>query len=642
MDYFQVVSGCHNQRDGIYYTQVRHVAIFMLSRLKNSLIGSPLPTKQLSEKRLNKIRALAAFSPDALSSIAYANQEIYLGLLVAGSAGLGLAWPIGLAITLLLVIVAMSYFQTIQGYPSGGGSYVVARENLGNLPGLIAGAALLIDYLLTAAVSLTAGVEAIASAFPSLYKVRVEIALVLLFLITIANLRGLRETGTIMAIPVYLFLLTYLPMLVYGLVVLFTDGRVPIASVAPPASHPLTLFLIMHTFATGCTALTGVEAISNGVPAFKSPESKNAGRTLIVMAVLMGILFAGSIGLTQFLGIIAAPHETILSALARKLLGSGFAYVLIQFSTMLILAVAANTSFAGFPRLAAILAKDGFLPRQFTGLGDRLVFANGIVSLSVATGVLIIIFGGTSHLLIPLFAVGVFLAFTLSQAGMVRHWWRDRTNNLRWLPKAFINALGALATFATLLIVGISKFREGAWIIVLLIPIFVVAFRRIQLHYQNVGKQLSLRGLPPDLKPLPPLRLVIPVSGVHRGIIEAMDFALSISKDVTGIYIELEPGAGERVLKEWKCWWPDVPLVVIPSPYRSIIRPLLDYLDEDDLKHNDGTLAAVVLPEFIPARWWQQLLHNQTSLLIKTALLYRRRTKGFQRIIIDVPYHLKK
>ena len=614
----------------------------MLTRLKNTLIGSPLPTQQLSEKRLNKIRALAAFSPDALSSIAYANQEIYLGLLVAGSAGLGLAWPIGLAITLLLVIVAMSYFQTIQGYPSGGGSYVVARENLGTLPGLVAGAALLIDYLLTAAVSLTAGVEAIASAFPSLYSIRVEIALVLLFLITIANLRGLRETGTIMAIPVYLFLFTYLPMLVYGMFVLFTHGSVSVASVAPPASQPLTLFLILHTFATGCTALTGVEAISNGVPAFKSPESKNAGRTLIVMAVLMGILFAGSIGLTQYLGIIAAPHETILSALARKLLGSGFAYVLIQFSTMLILAVAANTSFAGFPRLAAILAKDGFLPRQFTGLGDRLVFANGIISLSVATGVLIIIFGGTSHLLIPLFAVGVFLAFTLSQAGMVRHWWRDRKDNLRWLPKAIINGFGALATFATLLIVGISKFREGAWIIVLLIPIFVVAFRRIRQHYQNVGKQLSLRGLPPDLKPSPHLRLVIPVSGVHRGIIEAMDFALSISKDVTGVYIELEPGAGEQVLKDWECWWPDVPLVILRSPYRSIIRPLLEYLDEDDRKHNDGTLAAVVLPEFIPAKWWQQLLHNQTSLMIKTALLYRRRTQGFQRIIIDVPYHLKK
>jgi amino acid transporter len=614
----------------------------MLSKLKSALIGTPLPTQQLAEKRLNKIRALAAFSPDALSSIAYANQEIFLGLVVAGSAGLVLAWPIGLAITLLLVIVATSYYQTIQGYPSGGGSYVVARENLGTLPGLVAAAALLIDYLLTAAVSLTAGVEAIASAFPALHDYRIEIALLLLAIIMIANLRGLRETGTLMAIPVYLFLFTYIPMLIYGLVVLYTEGRVPITSVAPPATQPLTIFLILHTFSTGCTALTGIEAISNGVPAFKTPESKNAGKTLLVMTILMVILFAGSIGLTQFLGVIAAPNETILSALARRLLGSGPAYVLIQISTMLILAVAANTSFAGFPRLAAILAQDGFLPRQLTGLGDRLVFANGIVALSVATGVLIILFGGESHLLIPLFAVGVFLAFTLSQAGMVKHWWRERQKNHHWLTKAAINGLGATATFTTLIIVAISKFSEGAWIIVMLLPLIVFAFQRIQLHYLNVGKQLSLRGLPPDLKPLPPLRLVIPISGVHRGIIEAMDFALSISKHITAVYIELEPGSSEKMRKEWEAWWPDVPLVILPSPYRSIIQPLLDYLDQTDMEHNDGTQAAVVLPEFIPAKWWHALLHNQSSTLIKAALLFRRRTPGYQRIVIDVPYRLKK
>jgi amino acid transporter len=614
----------------------------MFGKFKSVLIGTPLPTRKLAEKRVNKFRALAAFSPDALSSIAYANQEIYLGLVVAGSAGLGLAWPIGLTITLLLVIVAMSYYQIIQAYPSGGGSYTVARENLGTLPGLIAAAALLIDYLLTAAVSLTAGVEAIASAFPGLYGIRIEIALGLLAIITIANLRGLRETGSLMAIPVYLFLVTYLPMLAYGAFQLFTQGSVSITAVAPPASQPLTLFLILHTFATGCTALTGIEAISNGIPAFNPPETKNAGRTLIVMAILMGILFTGSIGLTQFLGILAGQNETILSALARRLLGSGAAYLLIQFSTMLILAVAANTSFAGFPRLAAILAKDGFLPRQFTGLGDRLVFANGIVALSVATGILIVLFGGHSHLLIPLFAVGVFLAFTLSQAGMVRHWWRERVNNLRWFPKAAINGFGAIATFATLLTVGVSKFVEGAWITVFLLPIIIFAFQRIRLHYKNVGKQLSMRGLPPDIKPLPPLRLVVPVSGVHRGIIGAMDLAQSISKDVTAVYVELEPGAGEQVLKDWICWWPDVPLIILPSPYRSIIRPLLEYLDEDDRQHNDGTLAAVVLPEFIPARWWQALLHNQTSLMIRAALLYRRRTHGFQRVIIDVPYHLRR
>lgn len=614
----------------------------MLSRIRSALIGTPLPTRMLAEKRLNKIRALAAFSPDALSSIAYANQEIYLGLVVAGSAGLSLAWPIGLAITALLAMVALSYYQTIQGYPSGGGSYVVARENLGILPGLITAAALLIDYLLTAAVSLTAGVEAIASAFPILHDYRIAIALFLLVIITIANLRGLRETGSIMAIPVYLFLFTYLPMLIYGIVVLFTRGQTSVQAPSSIVTQPVTLFLILHTFATGCTALTGIEAISNGVPAFMPPESKNAGRTLIVMAVLMAVLFAGSIGLTQFLGVTASPHETILSALARKLLGGGTGYFIIQVATMLILAVAANTSFAGFPRLAAILAKDGFLPRQFTGLGDRLVFANGIVILSVATGFLIILFGGNSHLLIPLFAVGVFLAFTLSQAGMVKHWWRERQKNLQWLPKAIINSLGALATFTTLLIVGISKFRDGAWITVLLIPLIVIGFKRIRDHYKDVGKQLSLRGLPPDLKPMPPLRVVVPVSGVHRGIIPAMDFALSISKNVTGLYIELDPGAGERFRKDWQAWWPDVPLVVLPSPYRSIISPLLDYLDQTDQEHNDGMLAAVVLPEFIPAKWWQQLLHNQTSLLLKAALLYRRRTIGFQRIIIDVPYHLKK
>jgi len=612
----------------------------MLSRLKNTVIGSPLPTQQLAENRLNKIRALAAFSPDALSSIAYANQEIYLGLVVAGAAGLVLAWPIGLVIVGVLVIVAISYYQTIHGYPSGGGSYIVARANIGTLPGLIAAGALLLDYLLCAAVSLTAGVDAIASAFPNLWPYKTIIALGLLGLIMLANLRGLRETGTFMAVPVYLFLFTYIPMLIYGAIHLWMEGPTPMVTVAPPPVQPLSLFLIMHTFATGCTALTGIEAISNGVPAFKQPESKNAGRTLIVMAILMGILFVGSIGLTQFLGVIAGPQETILSALARHLLGSGPAYVLIQLSTLLILAVAANTSFADFPRLSAILARDGFLPRQFTGLGDRLVFTNGIVFLTIAAGVLIVIFRGNSHLLIPLFAIGAFLAFTLSQAGMVIHWFRERTQN--WRLKAFLNGLGAFATATTLLIITISKFREGAWITVLLIPIFVFVFLRIHQHYIDVGKQLSLRGLPPDLKPTPPMRLVVPVSGIHRGIVDAMDFAQSISKDITALYIELDPGTGEELSKEWECWWPDIPLVVLPSPYRSIIRPLLDYLDEDDRKHNDGTLAAVVLPEFIPAKWWQQLLHNQTSLLIKTALLYRRRTLGFQRIIIDVPYHLKK
>ncbi|MDD3825839.1 MAG: APC family permease [Anaerolineae bacterium] len=610
----------------------------MFGRLRHFLVGHPLPTQQLGEERLNKVRALAAFSPDALSSIAYANQEIYLALMLAGSAGLSLAAPIGLAITGLLLIVALSYYQTIHGYPSGGGSYVVARENLGTLPGLVAAAALMVGYLLTAAVSLTAGVEALASAFPALWDYRVPAALLLLGLITLLNLRGLRESGTLMAIPVYLFLVTYLPMLGYGLVRLVAGGPAPLASVAPAPVQPLTIALILQAFSSGCTALTGIEAISNGVPAFRAPEARNAGRTLMVMALLMALLFLGSTGLVQALAVVAGPQETILSALTRRVWGGGAGYLLIQGATMLILTVAANTSFAGFPRLTAILAGDGFVPRQLAGLGDRLVFSNGILVLAGATAVLIVLFGGDSHALVPLFAVGVFLAFTLSQAGMVLHW--HRTRGPRWQLKAVLNAAGAVATGGTVLVIASNRFFQGAWITLALIPILVIAFWQVRRHYRQVAAQLSLRGLAPPTPPLPHPRVVVPISGVHRGVIIAMAFARSISEDVTGVYIELEPGAAERVRERWMEWWPDVPLVVQPSPYRSIVGPLLDYLDETDRRHNDGQLATVVLPEFVPARWWQNLLHNQTTWLIKTALLYRRRQLGYQRVIIDVPYHL--
>jgi len=612
----------------------------MSTSLKDLLIGPPLPTHQLAEKRLNKIRALAAFSPDALSSIAYANEEIFLGLVIAGSAGLTLAWPIGLTIVGLLAIVALSYSQTIHGYPSGGGSWIVARANLGTVPGLVAGAALLIDYLLTAAVSLTAGVAAIASAFPVLWPHRVELALVLLGVITLINLRGLKETGTLMAIPVYLFLFTYLPMLAYGAVRAVLDGPGSLAANAPPAAQPLTTFLVLHAFAAGCTALTGIEAISNGVPAFQPPESRNARRTLLVMAVLMGLLFVGSIGLTQYLAVVAGPQETILSALARRLLGNGPVYLLIQASTMLILAVAANTSFADFPRVTALLAKDGFLPSPLFNLGDRLVFANGIIVLAVATGVLIVVFGGDAHALVPLFAIGAFLAFTLSQAGMVVHWWRERGSG--WWLKAAINGIGSVATGTAVLIIGVSKFADGAWITILVIPAMVVGFLKIRAHFREVGQQLSLRGLPPNLKPFPPPRVVVPISGVHRGTVDAITYARSIARGVTAVYIELEPGAGQRIRQDFANWWPDVPLVILPSPYRSIVGPLLDFLDKTDRQHNDGQLAAVVLPEFIPAKWWQSLLHNQTAWLIKAALLYNRRRFGFQRVIIDVPHYLRR
>ncbi len=603
------------------------------------LVGSPLPTGRLEEERLNKVRALAAFSPDALSSIAYANQEIYLGLVVAGAAGLGYSFPIALAITGLLIILALSYFQTIHAYPGGGGSYTVARENLGTGLGLVAAAALLIDYLLTAAVSLTAGVAALASAFPGLWPYRTGLALLLLLIITLANLRGLRETGTLMAIPVYFFLFSYLAMLAFGVVRALLEGPASFAATAPPQTQPVGTFLILHTFAAGCTALTGVEAISNGVPAFRPPQSKNAGLTLLLMAFLMGTLFLGSVGLTQYFGVVAGPEETVLSALARRILGQNAAYLLVQVGTLLVLAVAANTSYAGFPRLASILARDGYLPRQLSQLGDRLVFSNGIILLAGLTGLLIVAFGGDTHALIPLFAVGVFLAFTLSQAGMVAHWFRQRGPG--WFPKALFNGLGALTTAGTFFIVGVSKFLEGAWIVALLIPLLVSGFLGVRRHYRQVARSLTLRGLPPSLRPLPGPRIVLPVAGVHRGVIEALRFARGISNDITAVYVEVEPGSAEKVRREWEEWGMGVPLVVVPSPYRSVVGPLLDYLEQTDHEHNDGQLATLLLPEFIPRHWWHFFFHNQTAMLIRLALLYRRHRRGRGRAIIDVPFYLE-
>lgn len=612
----------------------------MIGRIKEILIGSPLPTQLLKHERLDNVRALAAFSPDALSSIAYANQEIYLGLVVAGAAGLALAFPIGLVITLLLAIVAFSYLQTIHGYPSGGGSYVAARENLGTIVGLVTAAALMMGYILTAAVSITAGVAAIASAFPELWPYRVSLSLIFLLLITLINLRGARETGTIMAIPVYLFLSIYLPMLIYGLYISVRNGQAfPIMPLGLD-TQPVTLYLLLRTFSAGCTALTGIEAISNGVPSFQPPESKNAGRTLIIMAILMVILFLGSISLTQYLGILPGPDETILSALAHRILGRGAAYFSIQAATMLILVVAANTSFSGYPRLASVLAKDGFLPRQLTGLGDRLVHANGILLLSLAAGLLIVLFGGDTHALVPLFAVGVFSAFTLSQAGMVVHWWRERGR--RWWLKAAVNGLGALATGTTVIVIGASKFLEGAWITIGLVPLLVATFMHIHAHYEEVANELSMGGSSCSLQMMPSPRLIIPISGVHRGVVQAVAFAESITDDLKAVYVEVDPGAGQAILEKWKRYWPEIPLAIVPSPYRSIVGPLLDFLDEEDRQHHDGQLAIIVLPEIVPARWWHGILHNQTAWLLKAAFLYRRRRLGFTRVIIDVPFHLRK
>ncbi len=449
----------------------------MFRKTKNHVLARPRATQQLDRKRVNKIEGLAAFSPDGLASIGYADQEIYLGLVIAGSIGLAYAFPIALAITTLLAILALSYYQIVQKYPRGGGSYAVARTTLGTVPGMVTAAALVVDYLLNVAVSLTAGVDAIASAFPQLWPHRVVLSLLVLGAITALNLRGMRESGIGMVIPVYVFLFTYLPLLAYGGMRLYLGDPVSPPSIPLP-TQPLTTALLLHTFATGCTAMTGIEAISNGVPSFRPPAAKNAGKTMIFMAFLMGTLLLGSIGLIQYLAVVAGPQETILSALARRLLGSGPAYLIIQASTMLILTVGANTSFVGLPRLMSVMATDGFLPKSLANSNSSSVFVNGILLLGLSAGVLIVLFSGESHALIPLFAVGVFLAWTLSQTGMVVHWRRERGK--LWKLKATLNGAGALATGVTFVIVGANKFLEGAWIAVILVPILVVLF--LQIH----------------------------------------------------------------------------------------------------------------------------------------------------------------
>lgn len=608
--------------------------------LREWLIGPPLPTQRATEERLSKRQALAAFSPDALASIAYANQEIFLGLVVAGAAGLAWSWPIALSITLVLVIVGLSYYQTIQAYPQGGGSYTVAKENLGTTIGLIAAAALMIDYLLNAAVSATAGIAALTSAFPALAPYRVTLALVLLGVITVLNLRGVRESGKALAWPVYGFVGTYLLLIGVGLVRTRFEPAGDLLVSAPPPVQTLTLMVIWHAFASGCTALTGVEAISNGVPAFRPPEARQAGMTLLVMIGLMGGLFLGTVGLTQYFAVIPAGNETILSALTHRLVGSGVLYYLVQSITLLMLAIATNTSFAGFPRLASILAQDGYLPRQLAFLGDRLVYSNGIIMLSILSMALVILFGGDTHALIPLFAVSAFMAFTLSQAGMVRHWWHTQTRG--WPLSLALNGIGTVSTGLALLLVIVAQLLHGAWMVLVLVPLLVLGFRAIKVHYLEVGRELTLHGLPPDLRPLPAPRIVIPISGVHRGVIEAVRYARAISDKVTVVYVEVMPGGAEKVRRAWEQWQPDIPLVVVPSPYRSTLEPFLEFLDRTDREHNDGQLATVLLPEFVPAHWWQMPLHNQTAWLFKMALLYRRRRYGRGRAMIDVPFFLRR
>jgi amino acid transporter len=619
----------------------------MEGKFSRILFGDPLTTSDSVHERLSKKKALAVFSSDALSSVAYAPEEILLALVVGGAALLKYTLPVAIGITVLLIIVAISYYQTIHAYPSGGGAYIVAHENLGVWPGLTAAAALLIDYVLTVSVSITAGVGAITSAFPAVLPYRVPIALIAILLITWANLRGVRESGTIFSVPTYGFIGIMVTLIILGIFQLITGSISPLATTLPSkaatGTEVVAFVLLLRAFASGTTALTGVEAISNGIPAFKRPESDNAGKTLVMMTILLAVMFLGTSLLASTLGVVPLARETVVSQIGRAVFGSGLLYLILQAATALILFLAANTSYADFPRLSAILARDRYLPRQLSNLGDRLVFNNGIIALAMAASVLVILFRAETHRLIPLYAVGVFLSFTLSQAGMVRHWNSLRYDGWRW--KMVVNAVGMLSTGIVLVVITAGKFTHGAWIVLTLLPIFVWIFYTINQHYISVADQLSLSQMKPTKCKSRTTRkhhkIVVPISSLHRGTLQALQFARSLSKDITAVAVDIEPRTTTRIQELWPEWCGEIPLIIIDSPYRSTIGPLIHYIEQVDGRDPDRGPAVVVLPEFITAKWWHELLHNQTARMIKRALIYRRGESGTDRVVIDVPYHLR-
>jgi amino acid transporter len=615
------------------------------SALKRLLVGRPLSSAESEHQRLTKRIALAVFSSDAISSTAYATEEILRVLVpLAGMAALDSLIPIAFVVVILLAIVAFSYRQTIFAYPSGGGSYVVSRENLGVNPSLVAGASLLTDYILTVSVSVAAGVAAITSAFPELRSRTVSICLLLILLITVANLRGVKESGRTFAVPTYVYIVSLALLVGIGLFRSFGGslGRLP----PDPAAleeiteygklmSGITLFALMRAFSSGAVALTGVEAISNGVPAFRRPESKNAATTLMWMAGILGTFFFGISVLAHRLAPTVQHEggETILSLLGRAVFGhNSLMYFVLQVSTAAILVLAANTAFADFPRLSSIIARDGFLPRQLFNRGDRLVFSNGVVVLAVLAGTLLVVVKGEVTHLIPLYAVGVFTSFTLSQVGMVRHHLTERESG--WRGSTVINAVGATATGIVLLVVGVSKFTKGAWLPIIVIPLVVMLLKGIKRHYDLVRSSLAIpeNWRPPRLNHT----VVVLVGGVHRGVLEAMAYARSLAPNhLVAVTVVSDEEEQERIQHAWEANGLDTPLDIVYSPYRELSRPILKFIDEIDARWGND-IVTVLIPEVVVRKWWEQLLHNQTALFLKGRLLFREGV-----VVTSVPYHLR-
>jgi amino acid transporter len=617
------------------------------------LFGRPLPTADAPHQAVGKAIGLAVFSSDNLSSTAYATQEILTILALAGTAAFTLVVPISFAIVGLLVLVTLSYEQTIHAYPSGGGAYIVARDNLGELPAQVAGAALLMDYVLTVSVSIASGVAQLTSAFPSLFPFRVALSIAFIVAVMLVNLRGVRESGAVFAVPTYFFITILLLTVGAGLVRQALGSLHPVPDPPPLAvlgAQPVTLFLVLHAFSSGTTAVTGVEAISNGIPAFKEPRSRNAGITLLWMAGILGGLFLGISALAGPVGAVPSERETVISQLARAVWdGRGPLYLATIGATTLILVLAANTAFADFPRLSAIQAADGYLPRQLTYRGSRLVYSRGIGLLAAVASLLVFVFDASVTSLIPLYCIGVFLSFTLSQAGMARRWRKSGRlrpgqeveergslvrHDRRWLPKMILNGVGAALTALVTLVFVVTKFHDGAWVIVVLIPVLVAGFYRIHRHYAALAGRLSLErfGPPPRVDRH---RVILPIAGIHRGSLAALRYARALSEDVTAVYVSTDPAGAEAVERKWGLWGAGVRLVVVNSPYRLLLEPLVDYIRMLSARRQPNEIITVVVPQFLPHRSWHNLLHSQTAVMLRLALLFE---PGI--VITSVPYQV--
>jgi len=586
----------------------------MPGAVRRLLVGRPLSTDRAEHEKVGPLGGMALFAPDAMSSVAYGPEEVLIVLVAAGVVGLTYAIPVGIALAVLVAIVATSYRQTVQEYPSGGGAYVVARENLGLLPAQIAGAALLTDYVLTVAVSVASGMAAITAAFPALHAHHVALAVGSVVVIAVVNLRGVRESAAAFFLPIYGFIACVGLVIVVGLWRMATGTLEPLPPHTLEVTSGLSAFLVLRAFSSGCASLTGIEAVANGVQAFREPRGANAAKVMSAIAIVLGSTVLGITILAHRLNVTPLGDTTVMSQLGECLFGRGLIYYLVQAATATILVLAANTSFSDFPRLSAFMARDGYMPRQMLNLGDRLVFANGIVMLAALAAVLVIAFHGEVTRLIPLYAVGVFTAFTTSQTGMVIHWLRKGGPGAR--EKAVVNAVGAVCTGIVLVVIAATKFRHGAWIVCLLIPAMVYGFGAIKRHYRYVASRLTL-DVAHEVKPVRNLNLLL-VGGIHRGTLEALQYIRTESAEVRAVHVEIGGEPVPRVKREWEQWEPNIPLTVLPCPHRDLAATLLEYIQE--IRAAEGfDYVTLVLPEFVVGSWWESLLHNHTAFLLQFA-----------------------